>query len=77
MNRELEDPFLYEPNELPLAVLHSEFNQRLVSLQPLTRGRRWGALEGTPGHAAVSDGCYKTSGFLLLFRTDNVKPMVF
>ena len=59
VNRELEDPFLYEPNELPLAVLHSEFNQRLVSLQPLTRGRRWGALEGTPGHAAVSDAQWR------------------
>jgi hypothetical protein len=37
VNRELEDPFLYEPNELPLAVLHAEYNLRLLSLSPVAR----------------------------------------
>lgn len=55
VNRDLEDPFLYEPNELPLSVIHAEFNQRLVSLQPLSRGRRWDAVDARRKHGGSDD----------------------
>jgi len=37
--RELEDPFLYEPNELPLLRWQSQFNEMMLAVASTLRSR--------------------------------------
>ena len=45
VNRELEDPFLHGPNDLPLPTLQADLNNRLHSLDAPGRGNRLAALK--------------------------------
>jgi predicted membrane chloride channel (bestrophin family) len=44
VNRELEDPFLHGPNDLPLPTLQADFNNRLQSLDARNRSNRQSTL---------------------------------
>ena len=47
VNRELEDPFLHGPNDLPLPTLQADLNNRLQSLDASKRCNRLTALKGS------------------------------
>lgn len=53
--RELEDPFLHPPNELPMVSLHNSFNNRMLTT--------WETLEGLyADHASAPDGLANVDG---------------
>ena len=46
VNRDMEDPWLYDPNDLPLSTLQADLNLRLDTLDPSRRARRLLAAKG-------------------------------
>lgn len=53
VNRDLEDPFLYDPNDLPLTAFQADLNLRLQSLDPACRSNRLTATKSRMLGAAV------------------------